>query len=236
MTRHNLASLRALAPNSQGLTLIECLVAIIMVALVASAITPALVISVATRVQSQKAEQALQLAQSQIDQVRLLAEQSTLGFVNSTSSTTFVPVAGGIADNEVKEQPGPEAKASVARDALAATTETFTQSLNGHDFAIQLYRTEGLERNNEPVAFALGVRVYDQAAMTSGISGNLPTDPLSLGVTGGEGQRSSRPLAVLYTTVAVAVNERGDAYCDLIRFTQSTTAGASASTPLGCTP
>ncbi|NJL46309.1 MAG: type II secretion system protein [Leptolyngbyaceae cyanobacterium SM2_5_2] len=235
MTRNGLASLRALAPNSQGLTLIECLVAIIMVALVASAITPALVISVATRVQSQKAEQALQLAQSQIDQVRLLAEQNTLDLVNSTPGTSFVPVATGIKDNEVQTQPGPEAKTSVARDALADTTETFSIPLNGHDFAVQLYRTEGLERDDEPVAFAMGVRVYDQSAVESGSSGNLPTDPISLGVTGGEGQRSSRPLAALYTTVAVSVNNDGDSLCDLIQFTGSTT-GSTASTPLGCTP
>ena len=45
-----------------------------MVALVASTIAPALVLSVATRVQSQKSEQALQLAQSEIDQVRLQVE------------------------------------------------------------------------------------------------------------------------------------------------------------------
>jgi len=236
MTRNRLASMRAMAPNNQGLTLIECLVAIIMVALVASAITPALVISVATRVQSQKAEQALQLAQSQIDQVRLLAERNQLNNVTSTATAFFVPEAdSGIADNQVQDQDGPTYGSPVARESLSSPDETFSESLSGHDFAIQLYRTQGLERDDEPVAFAMGVRVYDQNAVTSGGSGNLSTEPLALGITGGEGQRLNRPLAVLYTTVAVSLNEEGDSLCDLIRFTESTT-GATASTPLGCGP
>lgn len=230
--------------NNQGLTLIECLVAIVMVALVSSAITPALVISVATRVQSQRAEQALRIAQSEIDRVRLLAEQSQpdpndadlrqtrLVEVTRANSATFVPIApAALTEATVDTQPGPARGAPVARTALANVNQTFRQELGGNDFAVQVYRTQGLVRNGEPLAFAVGVRVYDISAVESAGAGNLSNEPLSLAVRGGEGQRRERPLAALYTTVAVS--ERGGSLCDFILFTDT---GGNAVTPTGCLP
>ncbi|MGF1569119.1 MAG: type II secretion system protein [Nodosilinea sp.] len=214
--------------TSQGLTLIECLVAIIMVALVASAITPALVISVATRVQSQKAEQALGLAQSEIDRVRLLVEQG--GVANVSQLPPQAPTT--LKDNEVAKQVGPLYGSVVAVPSTPTQTRPVDINDNGsNDFAVQTYRTRGLESGGVPVAFAMGVRVYDFDAVTSGGSGNLSTEPLSLATTAGEGQRSARPLAVLYTTIAVS--EQGNSFCNLINYTASA-AGSTASVPLGC--
>lgn len=224
--------------NDQGLTLIECLVAIVMVALIASAITPALIISVATRVQSQKAEQALRIAQSEVDRVRSLAEQidgqnqSRLREVNTANTATFIPSApAAITEANIANQPGPARGAPVARNALSTVNQTFPQALNGNDFAVQVYRTRGLTRNGVPVAFALGVRVYDVVAVNSPGAGNLSAVPLSLAVRGDAGRRSERPLAVLYTNIAIA--EDGNSLCNLIRYTD---AGGTASTPLGCLP
>jgi prepilin-type N-terminal cleavage/methylation domain-containing protein len=235
----------ALAPaNSQGLTLIECLVAIIMVALVASAITPALILSVATRVQSQKAEQALALGQAEIDRVRQMVEQGQTD--NVAAQIPLAPAT--VLDNTdpdpdkkgVQTQVGAAVGAAnvVAEDEFPATpTETRAVDVNNDnrpDFAVQIYRTRGLnDVDGFPVAFALGVRVYDYDAVASGTGGNLSTDPLSLGITGGTGKRSERPMVALYTTVAVA--ERGDSLCDMIRYSQSTS-GIVASSPLGCGP
>lgn len=224
--------------NDQGLTLIECLVAIVMVALISSAITPALIISVATRVQSQKAEQALRIAQSEVDRVRALSEQTDgqnqtrLREVN-VAGVNFVPSApvNVTADNFRTAQPGPSRGAPVARASLTTVDQTFPQTLNGNDFAVQVYRTRGLNRNGLPVAFALGVRVYDVAAVNSPGGGNLSNEPLSLAVRGDAGRRSERPLAVLYTNIAVA--EDGNSLCNLIRYTDT---GGTASTPLGCLP
>lgn len=251
--------------NSQGLTLIECLVAIIMVALVASAITPALILSVATRVQSQKAEQAMALGQAEIDRVRQLVEQGvdpnpgsppTRGLqavaaqvplapatVLDSAPETQVGAAVGVAniftEEEVRE--GQFTANSPTRTRVVCfSDDNPTDPANKCDdgrtpaFAVQVYRTQGIEDTNDlPVAFALGVRVYDYDAVASGTGGNLSTDPLSLGITGGTGQRSQRPIVALYTTIAVA--ERNDSLCDLIRYSQSTT-GVVASAPLGCGP
>ncbi|MFH7244919.1 MAG: type II secretion system protein [Spirulina sp.] len=219
--------------NNQGLTLIECLVAIIMVALVASAITPALILSVATRVQSQKAEQAMALGQSEIDRVRQLVEQGALAQVDAQ-----VPQApNSVLDSAPETQVGAAVGTTNIKATPTSPTHTRAIDVNGDgviDFAVQIYRTRGItDAAGEPVAFALGVRVYDYDAVASGTSGNLSTEPLSLGITGGTGKRSERPIAAFYTTIAAA--ERGNSLCDLIRYSQSTT-GVVSSSPLGCGP
>jgi prepilin-type N-terminal cleavage/methylation domain-containing protein len=208
-------------PNSHGLTLIECLVAIIMLGLVGSAIAPALVISVATRVQSQKAEQALELAQSEIDRVRLLVAR---GEANINTLPASVPFAGAYdADNKVALATGPVYGAPVANPTA---TQTRLASLNGHDFAVQVYRTPGRFAGSVPVTFHMGVRVYDRNAVVTG-TGNLSSQPASLGMSGGLGERASRPLVALYTTVTPG--ERGDSLCQYIQYLDN-----AASVPVGC--
>lgn len=249
---------RGLPPaNHAGLTLIECLVAIVMVALVASAITPALVLSVATRVQSQKAEQAMALGQAEIDRVRTLAERGQLLAPNPSPPLTDslfravaeIPVApNAVLDTDPAAQAGAAAgltnivnRNGAALPNVANPTQTRQFDVNNDgtpDFAVQTFRTRGLTSNDAngalvPVAFALGVRVYDYAAVANGTGGNLEREPISLGITGGAGQRARRPIAAFYTTVAVS--ERGDSLCDLLRYSQSTT-GVTVVRPPGCPP
>ncbi|QQE64248.1 prepilin-type N-terminal cleavage/methylation domain-containing protein [Leptolyngbya sp. BL0902] len=239
--------------NHAGLTLIECLVAIVMVALVASAITPALVLSVATRVQSQKAEQAMALGQSEIDRIRTLAERGqlvpptplpALTADSAFRGVTEVPVA---ANNVLDNDPAAQVGAAVGLNnivnrngpALPATTNpTQTRQFDVNndgtpDFVVQTYRTRGLVVNGEPVAFAVGVRVYDYNAVANGTGGNLEREPISLGISAGQGQRLRRPITAFYTTVSVS--ERGDSLCDLLRYSQSTT-GVNVTRPPGCPP
>lgn len=63
-------------PSDRGLTLIEVLLAIVMVGVILAAIAPVLALSVATRVQSRKVEQATALAQQEIDRVRATMARS----------------------------------------------------------------------------------------------------------------------------------------------------------------
>jgi prepilin-type N-terminal cleavage/methylation domain-containing protein len=208
--------------EEQGLTLIECLVAIMMVAIVASAIAPALVISVATRVQSQKAEQALVLAQSEIDRVRLLVERR-----EATPANLPPSLDAGATEKNISDVAGPVYGAPVAAPATAFQTRAV--DLNGNRFAIQSFRTPGsaVQINGAPVTFNLGVRVYDEAAVTSGGVGNLSSEAASLGMVGVLGDRQSRPLAALYTNIAVS--DQSDSLCDLITYID-----AAALTPVGC--
>ncbi|MBD2428803.1 type II secretion system protein [Phormidium sp. FACHB-1136] len=225
---------RSPAPPSapdQGLTLIECLVAIVMVALVAGSIAPVMVISVASRVNSQKAEQALGLAQAEIERTRSLVEQGVYATAN-------LPPIGSTASSAVKEN---EDISSVLGPNLSVTNSTnfaFTVpvDVNGdgtNDFRVQRFRSAGYTpaSASTPIAFNMGVRVYDISATGTG---NLPTDVASIGLTSGTGERSQRPLAALYTTIAVG--DQDDSLCDLIRYFNSTQTSPSAATDLTLPP
>lgn len=220
------------ARSPQGLTLIECLVAILMVALLATAIAPALALAVATRVQSQKSEQALQLAQTEIDRVRLLTERGLVTDTLPDYLAKFPPRVAGLANDKVATQPPPGTQVVSDRPNLTDTNTLgikinpaepgTTPSTNcvtdgSCDFAVQVYRTKGFpdDATVAPSAFAMGVRVYDYGAVTSGAT--LSTDPASLALSAGDGGRSRKPLAVLYTTIAAG--EREKSLCDLIRYT-----------------
>ncbi|MEL7069152.1 MAG: prepilin-type N-terminal cleavage/methylation domain-containing protein [Cyanobacteria bacterium J06581_3] len=187
-----------------GLTLIECLVALSVIALSVATIAPMMVFSVATRVQNQKTEQALQLAQSEIDKVRLTVEQggdygerlTELSLFSTDASTSLATV------------PAPtEIIASTA--SIDKLTQARPVDLDGDgdmDFAIQLFRDRGIEVAastasiaSTPVSFNIGVRVYDSRAQNN--QGSLLVEPAGLVFTSGEGQRGRRPLAVLYSQI-----------------------------------
>ncbi len=61
---------KSIKANSSGFTIIECLLAIIIVSILMTAIAPVIVLSVATRVQARRVEQATQAARSYIDSVQ----------------------------------------------------------------------------------------------------------------------------------------------------------------------
>jgi prepilin-type N-terminal cleavage/methylation domain-containing protein len=221
------------APD-QGLTLIECLVAIVMVALVAGSIAPVMVISVASRVNSQKAEQALGIAQAEIERTRSLVEQGVYNNAN-------LPPIGSTASSAVEEN---EDISLVLGPNLSVTNSTSfafakrvgidgREASTAQQFLVQRFRSAGYTpaSASTPIAFNLGVRVYDISATGTG---NLPTDVASLGLTGGTGERSQRPLAALYTTIAVG--DESNSLCDLIRYFNSQQARPAASTALTLPP
>ena len=203
------------APPEQGLTLIECLVAIVMVALVAGSIAPVMVISVASRVNSQKAEQALGIAQAELDRTRTLVAQGNY-------ATADLPPVGNKTGGTITEQDdissvlGPNLTAPSTSFAFAAPVEI--NGDNQNDFLVQRFRSPGYTATGAtaPMAFSMGVRVYDSQATGPG---NLPTEVASLGLTGGTGERTQRPLAALYTTIAVG--DQDGSLCDLIRYFNS---------------
>lgn len=76
---HNLLKTQTIRPQEargtavqDGLTLIECLVAMIIITIVVAIITPPIFLAVGTRVNNRRTEQALQVAQGEIERVRLL--------------------------------------------------------------------------------------------------------------------------------------------------------------------
>jgi type II secretory pathway pseudopilin PulG len=227
---HRLKRYLSATRTSAGLTLIECLVAIVMVGLIGSAIAPALLISVATRVQSQKAEQALELAQSEIDKVRQIMERGEYEKDGTSTLPEAAPFDGDDYkfDYDVAKVNPPDKGEPLDPgdyDYYPEALQTKEVELNGERFAVQVYRTPGKFGDDDvPVTFNLGVRVYDYDAVVN--SDSLQTKPAALSMVSSQGQRTDSPLVALYTTVTAS---DGATLCSYIQHLDT-----DAQVPTGC--
>lgn len=207
--------------EAQGFTLVESLMGILVISVVAITITPPIVLSTATRVQNRRAEQAMQLAQAEVDRIRVFVEQG----VADTAKLPPVP-SGTITDNNIANVAAPttfvnstvginqsRALANSSSKAFGVDVDKDTQP----DFYVQLFRDNDANAivtgatTNTLVAFQLGVRVYSKVAKV----GSLQTQPASLRLTTSSGSQEFRPLAIAYTTVA-----RSDAKISLEKYKQ----------------
>lgn len=208
-----------------GLTLIECMVAIAVIGMTTAAIGPMLIFSVATRIQNQRADQALQLAQSEIDRVRLVVElggdyQDDLAAIPLPSTETSI----------VRNVDAPTAFESSTSDIMDVTDARLVD-IDGDgddDYAIQLFRTEGISAGSTPVIFDVGARVYDARRARANLTGGLAIDTAGLTFTSGEGQTGTRPLAVIYSQISQG--DRGASLCQQWELL-STTPGTAGATP-----
>ena len=183
--------------SSSGLTLIECLVAISVIGITTASIGPMMVFSVATRVQNQKADQALQLAQSEIDKVRLIVEVGG----DYGNKLNAVPLPSTTSTNIIRDVPPPTGFSSVPSNLTATIARKVDLDADGdYDYAVQLFRNRGVSVGSTPVAFDIGVRVYDVSRAEPNL-GSLQATPASFTFTSGEGQRGRKPLAVLYSQI-----------------------------------
>lgn len=209
--------------SDSGLTLIECLVAIVVIGITTAAIGPMMVFSVATRVQNQRTEQALQLAQSEIDKVRLIVE---LGG-NYRDDLAAIPLPSTITTDIVRDVLAPTTFESTA-SAITQATDARMVDLDGdgdYEYAIQLFRTEGISSGSTPVAFDVGARVYDIRRAEANL-GNLVASTAGLMFTSGEGEAGTRPLVALYSQISQG--DREASLCQQWEFL-STTGSAPAS-------
>jgi prepilin-type N-terminal cleavage/methylation domain-containing protein len=209
----------AAGPRSpSGFTLIESLVAVIIVGITVVSILPPIFWATATRVQNRRAEQAVQLAQSEIERVRTLVERgsyevadlppvdvarTTLGDVPAPSTFKGIrrSTRSGCSVNDA-QQP------KTVIDVIAIDSDPKSNDCNP-EFMVQVFRSAGTipVGGTAPSAFSMGVRVYAAPAFDN--LGRLETKAARLRGSSGPGQQGTRPLAVLYGTV---VNSRkGDA-------------------------
>ena len=197
--------------NDQGLTLVECIMAIVVIGITGAAIAPMMLVSVATRVQSQKAEQALAIAQGEVDRVRVQFEQGRVPSDDSADAG-FVPRLTGVTDDRAPNVAGPAS----TTDATVIGVDIDRDGTD--DFVLQRYL---VEKAGAASTYDMGVRVYDFDTVDNA-TGTLPTDEARLGMTGSQGERANKPLAVLYTTVSLT--ETTDSLCNLIDYTDDGTA------------
>ena len=190
--------------SEAGLTLIECLVALVVIAVTAATITPMMVFAVATRVQNQKTEQAMQIARGEIDKIRLVVEQggdystrlSELSLFSTGASTSLVLV------------PPPTSFVDNVSSSVTAVDKARKLDIDGDgdtDFAVQHFRDKGIE---------------------------IGADNTGLAFTSGEGQRGRRPLAVLYSQIAQG--DRINSLCQYWDFVSSTPFADSTANALTC--
>ncbi|MFB2837633.1 hypothetical protein [Floridanema evergladense] len=201
--------------SQQGLSMLECLVAIVVVTAVISAITPPIMLSVATRVQSRRAEQARQLAQGKIDEVRRLVE--TGNYTRDDLNRIAPAYVGGTGQICNASVPFDRSRQAVDIDRGA---DSNLSNQNQPDFWVQAFRNDGIQdpNTNRPVAFDLGVRVYRY------YEGQTPNQikRASIGFTSAEGSQRSKPLITLYSRVVLSdtQNSRNN-YNDIIRANQN---------------
>ncbi|NET52855.1 MAG: type II secretion system protein, partial [Merismopedia sp. SIO2A8] len=194
----------------EGLTLLECVVAIAVIALTGAMIGPPLVMAAATRVQNRRAEQAQQLAQGEVDRIRAMVVQG-----NATAellpklveeSVTNLEAQGApdtfLADNTYLRSPNTTCN-KYDTTKVAAINEALPVDVNGPDadgnceadFYIQAFRGN-LDPTGNNQDFQLMVRVYSAQAKDQE---TLGVEPAGLSFTSGNGEYWTKPLAVLST-------------------------------------
>jgi len=163
-----------------GYTIIESLVAMIVVSVLMVAIAPVMAFSVATRVQARRVELATQAARTYIDALR----------------------TGAIKPDDVKRFPAAAAPASVVDLYCVSLDENnVCAPSNGNtDFRVQGVRQSSVSANNQEAkkaGYALTVRVY-RADATS------PLTPKGQSIVGAGLGNPNAPLVVMNTEIPPA--------------------------------
>jgi len=221
----------------KGFTLIEALIAIVIVGITLSFITPMVFLSVATEAQNRKIQQAGQLAQGEVDRVRIRLER---GNYSSAADNIDFPADAGVANLNLAPVP----TGVTAR--LRSTTATCNTDTDGEqvpllealqvdidgdctaDFLVQVFRDAGVratvDADSDLVGFSMGVRVYAARAADNMADGTLAFDGVgdpaatppvppqgvsraSITATTGFGRQDTQPLSVLYSTIIDSNNE-----------------------------
>lgn len=206
-----------LSEAEQGISLIECIMAIAVIALATAMITPPLFIAAATRMQNQRAEQAMQIAQGEVDRIRFLVERQRhfrdrlpAEGVRAGTAIGTVPAPTSLSpsiQSESADCPRYNEQQLPAGQALAVDASTPNDC--EPDFAVQRFIIAGDPPPGEEVAnpsnarpgtFCLVVRVYSKPAIEQlEDGGTLQTEPASVRFTDGQGNQRTQPLAVMTT-------------------------------------
>jgi type II secretory pathway pseudopilin PulG len=218
--------------SEQGLTLVECLAAIMVLTAIITAISPALLIAYGSRIHSRKVAQAQKLAQGEINRVKLEVESGN--YKDTQTYTEKLPpemaAAGGgrfdMASAQAPQQGNNRGECSTTNPTTGRVREYCTVDTNGDgewDMAVQTFRTDVADVP-DGVAFLMGVRVYTKTAIDSG---NLLPNPrfrtASAGLTAGQ----SLSLPLVYRQEAIV---RGDLPQGLSRKAQCLLAVYSSNT------
>ncbi len=218
LSRLLLIMVRSRSPQSDpGLTLIECLVAIVIISITVVAITPPIFVATASRIQSRRAEQANQIAQAEVDRVRVVMER--VPATKEQLPAVGTDVASGV-NTSALASPGDKCANKYPSSDLKKqqpATSVIPVDVDGDctpEFAMQVVRANdcfppvpsGGTPVTVPYSFDLIVRVYGYKpgdAMTK-----LDATRMTLGLTTGRAGDDPttgalrKPLQVLTTRVS----------------------------------
>lgn len=221
------------SPSSQsGFTIIESLVAIIVVGILLTAIAPVIVLSVATRVQARRVELASDAAKSYIDGVRTAKITAPPITIKSVTDTT--------------DPPPPEAPSgtltcpSTAEAVVCSTTAVYRiycfpgdtgSCTNDKAMIVQAFGYNPTS-NDAQRGYKLGLRVYRADAFKTGITLKALKDTgiqKQQTFTGGTGLTSIQAPLVEMTTEISNGSTTFSNFCD--RLKQPTVSPTSPTTP-----
>jgi len=178
--------------NQSGFTIIESLVAIVVLGILLSAIAPVIILSTATRVQARRVELATQAARAYIDGIKS-------GVIKSPPS----------ASSHLEDYAAPNSSGSLNCTANAYCSSTpdlycvdfdrtgcSSSSLN--DMVVQVFRLNSASTAADE-GYSLGLRVYRADAFKE--PGTLKSKPVQPTFTGGLGDIKA-PLVEMTTEIA----------------------------------
>ncbi|OZH52021.1 hypothetical protein AFK68_21900 [Hydrocoleum sp. CS-953] len=148
-------------PNA-GYTIMEGLVAMIMVAFLMSAIAPVIALSVGTRVQARRIELGSQAARSYIDWVRSNPEENAPGFLGQDPHSTVAPSSGSLScedkDGEycgtdrqlfcIDGGDGGGCKISSPTDMIIQAGRSYPDASLGYQLLVRVYRSDAFQETS----------------------------------------------------------------------------------------
>ncbi len=184
------ASTRNQSQSQAGFTLLEMLVAMLVATAILVSITPSIFLAVATRIQTRRAEQALQLAQQNFELARLL--------MNQDPSVTNLPAS--ITGDVRQVAPPTSFVTTCAGSGSFPCAVTQASITTDGQFAIQTFRDRGTNLPDGTISgFRMGVRVYSIESQP--FIGSLQRTTAPLKLTTGQGSRLRYPLISVYPEV-----------------------------------
>jgi prepilin-type N-terminal cleavage/methylation domain-containing protein len=216
--------------TQSGFTIIESLLAIIIVTLLMTAVAPVIALSVATRVQAKRVELATAAAKSYIDGVR--SGSITPPPIENSKSFDFskapAPSAGSLICQNNRDYCKTPKKDLYCIDGDDVTNNPSLKGCSNKsskDLVIQAipFNPNATSPTDTKKGYQLGIRVYRADAFTTGRtllpgtlqSGQKGKDKVASSFTGGTGLRRDQPPLVKMKTEIVTDGDQGTKFLDV---------------------
>ncbi len=182
--------------TNSGMSLMESLVATVIISLMVVVSTPPLILAMATRIQNRRAETAMTLAQKELERIRLIVdtglyEDNLLPPIATIGATQITN------PNQISQAGPPNTVCVIGESGCTITNSNQAWWTDpSKEYFIQTFRTTGVQENvsidrrviPQTVVFRMGIRVYSKASFED--LGSLRTESAPIYLTRGAGERT----------------------------------------------